>query len=161
MADPVTRLLLDRADVSAVMHRYCTAVDTRDWDLLASCFTADAEADFRSFGAREVVRGRDAWVAAVKATVGGLDATQHLTANHVHRIDGDAAHLTAYLQAVHWLDNDAGDREYTVGGFYDIELVRQPAGEDPPWRIRRYALTVTWARGNRHILRLGRKRAES
>ena len=25
------------------------------------------------------------------------------------------------------------------------------------WRIARYSLTVTWQRGNRHILRLGRR----
>jgi hypothetical protein len=153
--DDMTRLLLDRAEISGVMHRYCTAVDTRDWALLASCFTPELEADFRSFGGREVVRGRDAWVEAVRATVGGLDATQHLTANHVHEIDGDTAHFTAYLQAVHVLANDQGDPEYTVGGYYDCDMVRGPDG----WRIARYSLNVTWHRGNRHILRLGTRRA--
>lgn len=154
MSDPMTRLLLDRADISQVMHRYCMAVDTRDWDLLASCFTDDLEADFRSFGAKEPVTGRAAWIDAVRGTVGGLDATQHLTANHMHRIDGDEAHLTAYLQAVHWLQNDVGDAEYTIGGRYDCDLRRTDEG----WRIRRYRLSVTWQRGNRHILRLGQRR---
>lgn len=156
MSDPMTKLLLDRADISAVMHRYCTAVDTRDWDLLASCFTADLEADFRSFGAREPVAGRAAWVEAVRGTIGGLDATQHLTANHVHHVDGDVARLTAYLQVVHWLANELGDAEYTVGGYYDCDLRREEDG----WRICRYRLTVTWQRGNRHILRLGQRRAK-
>lgn len=155
MSETTIEMLADQAAISEVMHRYCRAVDGRDWDLLASCFTEDVEADFRSFGAREVAAGRDAWVAAVGSTVGGLDATQHLTGNHMHDLKGDTATLRADLQAVHILQNDLGDAEYTIGGFYTCDFVRRPDG----WKIRRYTLTMTWQRGNRHILRLGAKKA--
>ncbi len=148
-ADPL-RELQDRIAVSDVLHRYAAAVDGKDWELLRSCFTDDLEADFRSFGGGEVVRGADAWVAAIRSTIQGMDATQHLTGNHVQRIDGDQAQLTAYIQAVHILANDSGDREYTIGGSYDCDLVRTAEG----WKIRRYVLTVLWHRGNRNILRI-------
>ena len=78
MTDARIHLLLDRADISQVLHSYATAIDTRDWDLLATCFTEDLEADFRDFGGREVVKGRDAWLEIIKGTIQGLDATQHL-----------------------------------------------------------------------------------
>ena len=142
--------LLDRADISGVLHRYAKAIDTKDWTLLASCFTEDLEADFRSFSGREVARGRDRWVEAIRSTIQGMDATQHLTGNHVHEIRGDEATLCAYIQAVHRLQNERGDPEYTIGGYYDCDLLRTPEG----WRIRKYRLTVTWHRGNREILRL-------
>ncbi len=148
------QLLLDRADISQVIHTYATAIDTRDWNLLATCFTEDLEADFRSFAGREVVKGRDTWVAAIKSTIEGLDATQHLTANHVHKIDGDAATLIAYLQAVHRLDSAKSDPEYTVGGYYTCAMVRTAGG----WRMRRYSLAVSWHRGNRDILRQAQRR---
>jgi hypothetical protein len=153
MTDQSNRLLLDKIEVSEVINRYCHAIDTSDWDLLTSCFTEDCEADFRSFGSREIMQGRDAWVAAVQETIGGLDVTHHSTSNHLSEIDGDAAKLTAYIQAMHWLQNDLGDPEYTIGGYYTCDLKRLAEG----WRITRYSLTVTWQRGNRHILRLGRR----
>ncbi|NQV59941.1 MAG: nuclear transport factor 2 family protein [Alphaproteobacteria bacterium] len=154
MTDAHVQLLLDRADISQVIHTYATAIDTRDWDLLASCFTEDLEADFRSFGGREVVTGRDTWVAAIKSTIEGLDATQHLTANHVIQIDGDTGTLIAYLQAVHRLNGAKSDPEYTIGGYYTCDMVRGGDG----WRMRRYALQVSWHRGNRDILRQAQRR---
>ena len=154
MTDANVQLLLDRADISQVLYNYATAIDTRDWDLLAGCFTEDLEADFRSFGGREVVKGRDTWVAAIKSTIEGFDATQHLTANHVHKIDGDTGTLVAYLQAVHRLDTARSDPEYTIGGYYTCDMVRTPDG----WRMRRYSLSVSWHRGNRDILRQAQRR---
>jgi hypothetical protein len=154
MSDPKVQLLLDRAEMSGVLHRYAKAIDTKDWKLLATCFTEDLEADFRSFAGREIGRGRDNWVESIQSTIEGMQATQHLTANHTHEIDGDAGKLTAYVQAAHWLPNKRGDAEYTVGGYYDCDMVKT-GGE---WRIRKYKLTVTWHRGNREILRLAPKR---
>ena len=155
MTDSAQNELLDRADISAVLHRYCQAIDTKDWRLLESCFTEDLVADFTSFAGREAVEGRDKWLQAIKGTIAGLDATQHMTGNHIHTVDGDAAQLSAYIQAVHMLANDKGDSEYTVGGWYDIDLRRTGDG----WRICRYALNVRWHRGNRGILRMAARKA--
>ena len=162
MIDPAIQNLTDRADTSSVLHTYATAIDKRDWDLLTTCFTEDLEADFRDFGGRHVIKGRAAWVDAIKGTINGLDATQHLTANHVHKIDGNNAIITAYLQAVHRLEGARSDPEYTVGGYYTCDMVRSHDGEiNGGWRIRRYKLTVTWHRGNRDILRQARRRLQN
>ena len=158
MTDATIQLLLDRADISAVLHSYATAIDTRNWALLAACFTEDLEADFRDFGGREVIKGRDTWLEIIEGTIAGLDATQHLTANHVHKIDGDEAVLTAYVQALHRLDTARSDPEYTVGGYYTCDMVRGKGGDMGGWRIRAYTLNVTWHRGNRDILRQAQRR---
>ena len=162
MIEPAVQILADRADISNVIYTYATAIDSRDWDLLATCFTEDLEADFRDFSGRQVIKGRTAWVDAIKGTIAGLDATQHLTANHVHKIDGDTAVLTAYLQAFHRLDNARSDPEYTVGGIYTCNMVRSGENEmNRGWCMRRYKLTVTWHRGNRDILRQARRRLQN
>jgi hypothetical protein len=155
MTDATVQELLDRADVSAVLHRYCRAIDTKDWALLESCFTEDMEADFRSFAGRETVKGQEPWLAAIRSSMAGMDATQHLSGNHNAQIDGDRATLRADIQAVHILHDARGDSEYTVGGWYDIEFTRAPEG----WRIHRYSLTVSWHRGNRDLLRQAARKA--
>ncbi len=40
MRDKDLKHLVDRAEISDVVHRYATAIDRRDWALLESCFTA-------------------------------------------------------------------------------------------------------------------------
>lgn len=156
MNDDALQALLDREAVANVIKRYARAIDTKDWALLETVFTEDLEADFRSFGGREVQHGRDTWIGIVKGTIAGFDATQHLTGNHVAEVDGDRATLNAYIIAAHWLHESRGDSEYTVGGDYDIELRREADG----WRIRKYTLNVTWHRGNRDLLRQAARRAQ-
>lgn len=156
MTDATLRLLMDRAETSDLLHRYATAVDRRDWALLRRCFADEIEADFRSFGVREVFRGpADAWVALVRSTIDGCDQTQHQSSNHVHEIDGDLARVTSYVRAEHVLINAQGDNHYTVAGWYDHALVRTGEG----WRIARYTLHVTSSHGNRHVLALATRRA--
>lgn len=154
MTETALKALLDREAVGNVINRYARAIDTRDWALLETVFTEDLEADFRSFGGREVQKGRDNWIATVKSTIAGLDATQHMIGNHAAQVDGDSATLNAYLIAAHWLYDTRGDAEYTVGGNYDIELRREADG----WRICKYTLNLAWHRGNRDILRQAARR---
>lgn len=157
MSHDMLRELADRAGIEDVINRYASAIDLRDWTLLRTCFTDQVTADFRSFGVREVFKGgADDWVGAVRATIEGLDATQHFFANKSYRIEGDRARCTVYMQAAHFLANDLGDAEYTVGGHYENDLERTADG----WRTRAYVLHVTFHRGNRHVLRLAARKAK-
>ena len=47
-----TGYLGDRVEIDDLLTRYASAIDTREWDLLDSVFTADADAGLS-------VRGRD------------------------------------------------------------------------------------------------------
>ena len=42
MSDP----LYDRIAITDVIHRYAHGLDRRDWDMVAACFTADAQATY-------------------------------------------------------------------------------------------------------------------
>lgn len=151
--DDALRALLDRMELEELMNRYAASIDGRDWARLRTVFAdGDVEADFTSMGVRQVFRGpADDWVARVRQTITGFDATQHLLANHSCEIEGDRARDTRYMQARHQL----GDARYTIGGHYTGHMVRTPAG----WRIARYALTVTFSDGDRRLMGLASRRS--
>ena len=56
--------LLALEDIRALKARYFRAMDTKDWALLASCFTEDLHADFRA-GPGMLVEGREAYMAQI------------------------------------------------------------------------------------------------
>ncbi|MDF1720791.1 MAG: nuclear transport factor 2 family protein [Minwuia sp.] len=146
--------VIDRMAISDIMHRYATAIDTRDFALLDQVFDDTLESDFSTLGGKPWSGARSDWIEVMRQTICGLTTTQHLIGNHVHAIKGDTAHLNAYLQAMHHLSGARGDPDYLIGGHYDIDLARRPAG----WRITRYRLTVTWQRGDRDVLRQAARR---
>jgi hypothetical protein len=150
--DPLA-LLLDRAEISDVVHRYARAIDLLDAELFRSCFTERVDIDFSSMGAgRHAAIAVDAWIEQVYAGMGGFDATHHVSSNHMHDLRGDRATCVSYLVAEHFLFEDAGERSLTLGGHYTNELVRAPpaggsatrspspgtAEPRPLHRVRRY-----------------------
>lgn len=152
--DPIS-LLLDRAEISDVVHRYARAIDLLDAELFRSCFTERVDIDFSSMGAgRHAAIAVDAWIEQVYAGMGGFDATHHVSSNHMHELRGDRATCVSYLVAEHFLFEDAGERSLTLGGHYTNQLVRTPAG----WRICASTLTVTWHRGSLALFTESRER---
>lgn len=124
--------LADRLEIQDLLTRYATAIDTRDWDLFTSCFTADAFIDYTAVGGIKgslpVVR---AWLAEVLA---GFAMTQHLVTNFDIRIDGDVAECRSCLFNPMGMNDDEGNLVvFLEGGYYYDSLVRTPEG----WRIRK------------------------
>ena len=126
----------DRLAISDVLIRYATALDGRDWELLASCFTDDATLDYDTSG----TYGRDAFVEHCRAGLARMKATQHCVTNHVISTDGDRAHSTSYVIAQHVRENDV---TFTLGGAYSDDLVRVGTG----WRIAGRRFVTSWKAG--------------
>ena len=145
-----------RWEVHDVMHRYALAIDSKDWTMLRTVFATELTADFRTFGLKSIWSGpADGWVDQVRKTIDGMDATQHLMANHLYQLDGPHARGTSYIQARHVCRNDWGGDTYTVGGHYEVEMVRT----DERWVIASYALICTWHEGDRHVLKAAGRRS--
>lgn len=134
--------LWDRQEIVDVLYRYATALDSRDWELLASCFTEDAVADFLELGG--VNEGVSAIVELASGVLSGLDSSQHLIGNPEVEVDGDRASSSCYLQAQHYLVSASGANTFLVGGTYRDRLVRTAEG----WRIEHRTLISTWQDGN-------------
>ena len=147
LPDPaeLARLLDERAIVE-VTHRYCAALDGRDWAELARCFTADAVAVFGR------VPGQHEGLAAIqrvcRRSLEPLDASQHLVANHLIDISGDVASSRCYVRAQHTRRGLEGGKNFIIAGTYQDQWRRTPEG----WRITRRTLVETWSEGNPAVL---------
>ena len=142
---PAVQALLDRAEIIDVCVRYATALDSRQWDLLATCFEPDASVEYAGF---DPLTGVEGVVATCRAALEPLDASQHLLGNHVVTVDGDEARSQCYLQAQHVRSGTPGGDNYIIAGTYTDELRRGTDG----WKIARRRLTITWTSGNPTVL---------
>ncbi|HLK11283.1 MAG TPA: nuclear transport factor 2 family protein [Candidatus Binatia bacterium] len=127
------RFLLDRAAIHDLLVAYARAVDGRDWEGVAACFTPDAECDYHFF------RGTTAEVVAlIRDGLGRFESTMHFLGNQWIALDGDRAQVETYAIAYH---RRAG-RDLTVAMRYHDGVVRRGDG----WRIARRRLEVVWQR---------------
>jgi 3-phenylpropionate/cinnamic acid dioxygenase small subunit len=121
-----------RADVAEVLVRYATGIDSRDWDLLRTCFTDDCEADYGAVGAWH---GADEITTFMRETHEPLGHTLHRITNQTVHPDGGRARARSYVDALVMLpDNTSGTR---ATGYYDDELIRTDTG----WKIARRRFT--------------------
>jgi hypothetical protein len=103
--------------------------------------------DFRTFDPRLYREMPADEIVELAKRLGAFDATQHISTNHAHTIDGDKATCVSYMQAGHFLKRDDGDHVCFLYGYYTYSLVRTAAG----WKIDRYALTVTAQHGDPRV----------
>jgi ketosteroid isomerase-like protein len=128
-------LLVDRQAIRDLVTRYACAVDRRDFDAVAACFTPDAEADYTYFkGPIGVVLEK------IRAGVGGFAMTMHVVGNHLAEVHGDEAASETYAICHHRRPGASDGVDLVVAMRYLDELVRTTEG----WRIRRRRATVEW-----------------
>ncbi len=148
--------LRDRAAISDVLIRFACSIDARDWQAYRSCFADSVEIDYRSLiGGEVLAETGDAWTERARHSFAGFEVTQHLSANHVHRVDGDRAHSTAYIRAEHLVTAEGARESWTLGGSYRADLARRPDG----WKIERLALDVLWSHGNPDVFAIAARNA--
>jgi hypothetical protein len=141
-SDPL-RWLVDRALITDVVVRFAIALDTRDWPLLRSCLAARVEVDYPdSVGIAEFTA--DELAATADGFFSRLDATLHISANHLIEIDGDRATCRSTLHAAHYLAAAGDDSVQRQIGYYRNVLERD--GEQ--WRIVRTEQHQGWTEGN-------------
>lgn len=134
--------LLDRLAIEDLLHRYCTAIDTKDFSLLDEVFTADGVGDYTSSGG---IRGSlpeiKQWLGQA---LGIFTIVQHLVTNVRVELDGDRARATCYLFNPLGYAGEGGKTEMLYcGGVYRDELVRTPSG----WRIRERRIEMRYLDG--------------
>lgn len=139
-----TEQLADRLEIHDLLVRYATALDGRDWPLLAEVFIPEPVAVYD--GTR--VDGLDAIVAICRRSLEPLTSSQHLLGNFAVLLDGDRATSSCYLHAQHFLVSARGLNTYVMAGTYRDLLVRTQDG----WRIEHRELEITWTDGNAAIL---------
>ena len=121
----------DRDEIVDLTIRYATAIDRRQYQLLSTVFTADADLDYGEVGqwtgAAEVIEFMD------RAHAGAAN-TMHRMSNQVIVVDGDAATARTYVDALILGPEGSG---VNAVGFYDDEVIRTANG----WRISKRTFT--------------------
>jgi hypothetical protein len=121
----------DRFEISDLLTRYTRAIDTKDFELLDTCFLPDAFVDYTSSGG---VKGAypevRAWLAKALAP---FPAMMHFVGNSTVELDGDEARTCTYVINPMAVPAEGGGSRhaFTVDARYVDKLVRTPEG----WRI--------------------------
>jgi len=138
-------------EIIETVNRFGWHADQREWDELASIFAESVTLDYTSLnGGEPATLSPKEIVGGWSQLLGAFDATQHLIANHIVKVDGDAAVCTASFQATHRLANPHGAPLWTLGGTYRFDLVNDGGA----WKISGVVMTATWADGNKDLLSL-------
>ena len=129
----------DFQEITRRRYEYAMGIDTRDFELLRSIFTEDITMDFEDYsGQPSATMKADDWVAGCRVLFTGLDATQHVMSNPMVDVTGDRAECRMYMKAEHFFQNDQGNADFALGGYYTDQLIRV----DGRWLINAVTLKI-------------------
>ena len=131
----------DYREIEAVLNRYASALDKKQYGRLSEVFAPEATANY--VGLAEC-KGLDSIVNLVSGVLDRCGQTQHLLGNVQIDVQGGKATASCYLQAIHVGLGDYATQVYTVWGEYRDRLVKTPPG----WRISYRELTVIHEQGD-------------
>ena len=134
----------DALEVLGVVNLYALMVDSQQWDLFDQVFCPDVMADF---GGGAVWNDRETFKRDFVAVHTPFEATQHVTTNHVIRVDGDRAHCVSYVHG-RFIRTVEGGNLFESTGWYDDLLIKTGDG----WRIKERVCRSVWASGNSRVM---------
>jgi hypothetical protein len=125
--------LEDEREITGVILRYATAIDTRDWLLFRGCFSADVRSEYGSFGSWNTSDQLARFMEDAHLNVG---PTLHRMSNIVIIGDAGQARARTYVDAL-LMPLQAGGTPNRGIGYYDDELSKSVNG----WKISKRVFT--------------------
>ena len=119
----------DKEQITEVLIRYATGIDSKDWPLFRSCWADEVDLDYGELGE---FTDPDAFTDLFAQVHNPMGNTYHRLSNFVVDVSGDTATARTYVHAVLMVTPDDNGPWVDVVGHYDDELVRGADG----WRIR-------------------------
>jgi SnoaL-like domain len=136
------RELLERERVAALVDHYVTTLDepsSFDAEWARSLFTEDVRFEHEV----AVLEGVEEVAAAHRMVMGRWDRTLHFSTNHRVELNGEHAHLTARLMAVHVHPGENPPEALIAANLLDADAIRTSQG----WRFGRFAPRTIWRSG--------------
>ena len=132
-------------DIIRTINSMGLYTDAHKWDNLTDVFSDKIALDYTALtgGEPSTVTKADL-IASWKATVGRLEATQHIISNHLVTIKDAQADVEAYFQATHLFKKV----RWVLGGKYTIKLAKEELG----WKIIALTMTPIWQTGDATIV---------
>jgi hypothetical protein len=136
------RELIDRGRLVALVDHYVTTLDEPsnfDEDWARSLFTEDVRLEHEI----AVLEGIEEVAAAHRMVMTRWERTLHFSANHRIEFDGEHAHLTARLVAIHVHPGENPPDPLIAANLLDADAVHTNKG----WRFERFAPRTLWRTG--------------
>ena len=136
------RELRERERVVALVDRYVTTLDgpnSFDEDWARSLFTENVRFEHEI----AVLEGIEEVAAAHRMVMGRWERTVHFSTNHHVELDGERAHLTARLMAIHVHPGESPPDSLIAANLLDADVVHTSNG----WRFERFAPRTLWRTG--------------
>jgi hypothetical protein len=130
--------LTDRTQIHDLVLSYARVADSKDWQGYADLFAEEGRIiwPYGDIPKKDIAR-------SIARILEPFEATHHMLTNIGITIDGDTARTHHYLQSVHLPVASEPGQHSDVGGWYNNEYRRTPAG----WRIVSLDLTFVWTSG--------------
>jgi len=125
----------DEREITAVIMRYATGIDRRDYVLFRTCFADEIVAEYSLGGSTKTWLTGDAITGSMDRVHRNLGATMHRNTNIVLAREGDGARGRTYVDAI--LTREDGASTTQISGFYDDLFVRTDTG----WKIKERRFT--------------------
>ncbi len=137
--------LLDHIQISDVLQRYGQAIDTRNFDLLRTCYVDEIEVDHSpTIGMGRMRIKADRWCELARKFHNQLDGDQHMLTPQSMVIRGDEAVCHVLMHARHFYRAANGSPFELMIGTYDLAFKRTEDG----WKICESVQKLTWTEGN-------------
>ena len=139
MAQTMATVLAERA-IRQVGLRYCRGIDRQDFDLVRSCYHADATDDHGDFSG-----GVEAFIAYCQRELVRFESTTHFMGNALVELTGtSSAVCETYVMAIHRVPASRTKpiRDFVVGLRYGDRFECR----DGDWRIAQRVCLFDWTR---------------
>lgn len=120
--------LLDEAAIRRVHLDYCRGIDRRDWELVRSCYHADAVDHHGPFSG-----GVDGFIEWALEFVDQVASTTHFVGNQIVDVNGDVAWHEAYCRAYHRLR--ATDASPALDWVVNVRYLDRMERRNGEWKI--------------------------
>ena len=135
-ADSVLNAIQDRIEITDVLYRYASTIDSFDLDGLRGTL---ADELWAQYGNADPVIGGDAVARWIEEAIEPVIWQHHLLSVYHVEIDGDEAKALVYHTS-HQVFADEPESAKVLVGRYSNELRREPDG----WKISRLVLEILW-----------------
>jgi ketosteroid isomerase-like protein len=134
--DAAIRALQDRMDITDLLYRYASTIDSFDLDALRGVLADDVRAQY---GNADPVAGGDAVAAWIGEANANVVWQHHLLSVYHVEVDGDRASALIYHTSHQVFEDDPDTAKLLVGRYHN-ELRREHDG----WKISRLVLEILW-----------------
>ena len=131
------RELLDKANVTDTLYRYCSTIDRLDMAGLRAVLADDVRG---KYGNTDWIEGGDELVKWIDSATVDTVWQHHLISVYHVDVDGDHASALSYHTS-HQMFKDTPDVVGVIIARYHDQLVRAPSG----WKISEKVMEILWA----------------